>query len=688
MESGAYLHQRRYRIRHKLGQGGMGTVYLAEDTRLPGRLVALKENENSSQEAQMQFRREAVLLARLRHPNLPQVTDYFSEQNGLQYLVMDYVPGDTLQQVLSARRSPLPMPEALTAIEQVMQAVIYMHNWRDPDTDRPTPVIHRDIKPANIKRTPDNRIVLVDFGIAKVANTQATALGARSLTPGYAPLEQYNGGTDQRSDVYALGATLFSLLTARIPPASTDMAMGAPLPPPRTMNAGIPVVCERVITRAMQLQPGDRYQSVTEMYRALFDRPAAVPSLRHSRSFTAPLVLTALSGLLIIGGWLAFTNMPEINEASSVAVQASNMTAPPPTQVSVAVVAPSSTTSMIVTETATPSSTVLLALTVTPTTTPSPEPSPTIHSVATPSPTVTQTATATTTPSPKLSPTPLAMRIARPTTAPQMVYTVAPTGGDATTIQRAIDIAPAGATINVKPGIYRSGLDIRKEVTIVGIGNRDEIIIEATNTDAVYFDAARGRVENLTLRVVESEDTRYGIDIAGGELEVIGCDITSNASAIIGVHSGANPTVRNNRIHDGATGGIFVYDKGRGLYEDNEIYNNTLSGINVMTGADPIMRRNRIHTNQQHGVFIYDQGLGVFENNEIYANVRVGIAVSTGGAPTVNGNRIRSNRLEAIWVYDGGEGVFLNNTLIGNGGKGAFNIAEDVTIIQAGNITE
>lgn len=223
-----------------------------------------------------------------------------------------------------------------------------------------------------------------------------------------------------------------------------------------------------------------------------------------------------------------------------------------------------------------------------------------------------------------------------------MSYVVAPAGGDTTTIQRAINIARAGATINVKPGVYRGGLDIRKELTIVGVGNRDEIIIEATNTDAIYFDAARGRIENLTLRVISSEDVRYGIDIAGGELEVIGCDISSNAGAGIGVHSGANPTVRNNRIHDGSSSGLLIYDNGQGIYEDNEIYNNAV----------------------------------------------VGIAITDGGNPTVTRNRIHSNRYEAIWVYDGGEGVFLNNTLTGNGGKGAFDLAEDVTIIQAGNITE
>ncbi|MFZ1768077.1 MAG: protein kinase, partial [Caldilinea sp.] len=123
---GAQLHQQRYRIRQQLGKGGFGAVYLADDTRLPGRQVALKENLGVGKEAQGQFKREALLLARLRHPNLPQVTDYFFDPDGKQYLVMDYIPGDNLRQLMARRQGALPVDEALAAVEQVMQALAYM----------------------------------------------------------------------------------------------------------------------------------------------------------------------------------------------------------------------------------------------------------------------------------------------------------------------------------------------------------------------------------------------------------------------------------------------------------------------------------------------------------------------------------------------------------------------------------
>lgn len=275
LETGYQLQQGRYVIQSVLGQGGMGTVYLGADRNLPGRLVAIKENADASQSAQEQFQREAVLLARLNHPNLPRVTDHFIEPSGLQYLVMDYVEGEDLREVQQQQGGPLPEALALSWIEQVMSALEHMHNWIDPATRRPSPIIHRDIKPGNIKRTPNGRIVLVDFGLAKYeANDEATVAGARAFTSGYSPIEQYTGGTNVRSDIYALGATLYTLLTNQRPPDAMALASGAHLVPPRQLNAQISRTTERVILHAMQVQADGRYQSITAMRDALLNRRA------------------------------------------------------------------------------------------------------------------------------------------------------------------------------------------------------------------------------------------------------------------------------------------------------------------------------------------------------------------------------------------------------------------------------
>ena len=266
------LQQGRYRIRDRLGQGGMGTVYLAEDLNLAGRLVAIKENIDTSPEAQEQFKREAMTLASLTHPNLPRVTDHFIELSGRQYLVMDYVQGDDLRQLLQQHAAPIPEKVALAWIEQVLDALNYMHHWVDPATKKLAPIIHRDIKPGNIKQASDGRIVLVDFGLAKPVEGSVTLQGARAVTHGYSPIEQYTGGSTIRSDIYALGATLYSLVTGQKPPEAPALATGTTLPLPRKLNPTLSRATERVILRAMQLQPNDRYASVQEMHAALFNK--------------------------------------------------------------------------------------------------------------------------------------------------------------------------------------------------------------------------------------------------------------------------------------------------------------------------------------------------------------------------------------------------------------------------------
>jgi serine/threonine-protein kinase len=263
LEIGTLIHHDRYHITGLLGQGGMGAVYVAQDTSL-NKTVAIKENLETSPEAQKQFNREANILAHLSHPNLPRVTDYFYIPGQGQYLVMDYVDGEDLQAMMT-RLGRLPEPQVLAWIGQISDALAYLHSQNPP-------IIHRDIKPSNIKIHPDGRAMLVDFGIAKFHNPQiATTVGAKMVTPGYSPPEQYGGGgTDTRSDIYALGATLFNLLTGQAPPESVMRVVNtAVLPPPRQMNPQISPEVEQVILKSVELSTERRYQSVDELNAAL-----------------------------------------------------------------------------------------------------------------------------------------------------------------------------------------------------------------------------------------------------------------------------------------------------------------------------------------------------------------------------------------------------------------------------------
>ncbi len=209
----------RYRIVSTLGQGGMGSVYRAEDEIL-GISVAVKENLFLSEEYARQFQREAKILASLRHPNLPRVGDYCAIQGQGQYLIMDYIEGEDLRQRIE-RLGTIPEEDVILIGVAICDALSYLHSRRPS-------VVHRDLKPGNIKITPEGEIVLVDFGLAKLMlDSQVTTTGARAMTPGYSPPEQYGTArTDQRTDIYSLGATLYAALTGIIPEDGLARATG------------------------------------------------------------------------------------------------------------------------------------------------------------------------------------------------------------------------------------------------------------------------------------------------------------------------------------------------------------------------------------------------------------------------------------------------------------------------------
>ncbi|MEK6221241.1 MAG: serine/threonine protein kinase, partial [Chloroflexota bacterium] len=248
----------RYRIIEILGQGGMGAVYRTVDENL-GLEVAVKENLFTSDEYTRQFRREATILASLRHSNLPRVSDHFEVENKGQYLVMDYIEGEELRQRMD-RLGVLPEEEVIVVGAAICDALQYLHT-REPI------ILHRDIKPGNIKINPDGVVYLVDFGLAKIVQgTQATTTGARAMTPGYSSPEQYGTArTDQRSDIYSLGATLYASLTGSIPEDGLARAMEqADLTDIRKHNPKVSRRLSAVLEKGLAIHPEDRYQTAAE----------------------------------------------------------------------------------------------------------------------------------------------------------------------------------------------------------------------------------------------------------------------------------------------------------------------------------------------------------------------------------------------------------------------------------------
>jgi serine/threonine-protein kinase len=265
----------------------MGTVYLADDNRLEGRQCAIKEiilqpnlSEVVVQNVRKQFHQEASTLARLDHPGLPKVSDYFSSEDR-DYLVMDFVAGQNLLEVTNnARREGRFLEEEIVLgwIDQICDTLTYLHS-------RQPPVLHRDIKPANLKLTPEGRVKLVDFGLVKPMDpndpsTLTGLQGAGSLP--YAPLEQYVdylGHTDARSDLYALGATMYHLLTGNTPASAQErFIVPESLPSPEIINSDISRGVAQAILLAMAPHPKDRPSSV-----------ALWKQILHSSATTKPM---------------------------------------------------------------------------------------------------------------------------------------------------------------------------------------------------------------------------------------------------------------------------------------------------------------------------------------------------------------------------------------------------------------
>ena len=265
--------QNRYLIVQPIGKGGMGDVYLAVDQRL-GSAVALKRtffaDDNALGSA---FEREARILARLRHPVLPKVIDHFAE-NGDQYLVMEHISGDDLSKRLEGQNKPFPLKWVMFWADQLLDALSYLHTHEPP-------IIHRDIKPQNLKLTDENHIVLLDFGLSKDFDSSTPGNGLNSASvagysPHFAAMEQIRGtGTDGRSDLFSLSATLYQLLTNSIPCEAltrADAILGGkpdPIRPLSELNPEVPVAVSDVILKGIALRQNERYATAAEMQRAL-----------------------------------------------------------------------------------------------------------------------------------------------------------------------------------------------------------------------------------------------------------------------------------------------------------------------------------------------------------------------------------------------------------------------------------
>ncbi len=323
----------RYGVLRPLGEGGMGAAYLVKDTRL-GRHSVIKEVLSHDTTSREQFEHEACLLAQLRHQNLPVVHDYFFAQDH-PYIVMEYVEGQTLDDLRGERSAPFESHDVLKWARDLLDALCYMHAQEPP-------VIHRDIKPQNVCITLQGEAVLLDFGIARRLDETKTGTAARVFSPGYAPIEQYHRKhiasepsvlkyvedlrsdgirTGPYTDVYSVGATLYYTLTLFRPTAASMRVLGERLPSIERANPEAPDFLVDAVKKALALHPRDRFQAAAAMLAALQPETAETPTVRLQSRPPRPLPIGEVEALgqklvyIPAGDFLMGSDDPRLKDA-------------------------------------------------------------------------------------------------------------------------------------------------------------------------------------------------------------------------------------------------------------------------------------------------------------------------------------------------------------------------------------
>lgn len=622
--------QNRYRIVRPLGRGGMGIVYEAIDERFDSQ-VAIKQSFFTDEKLCKQFEREARLLNHLHHPAMPKVSDHFME-GGSQFLVMQFIGGKDLGELLSKRQNFSP-EFILKWANQLLDALEYLH------TQTP-PVLHRDIKPPNLKLTANGQIILLDFGLAKgKAGQQTTVMTSQTLVGyslAYSPLEQIlkvderaavllsyqhpekvrnaiEKPVDARSDLYALGATLYHLVTGVMPLDALQRALPVwsgqpdPLRPAHVINKNVSPAVSKVLAEAMNLDSEHRPPSAAKMREQLSrtqrspelgttvatdgEKEYVIQTLKETHrderriNVTPPSPGNSMWGWIIGIGLIAFGAI-----IMAIALTNDNPPKNPP-------------------------------------------------GYSTPTPTIDlrgKNTGGTRTPTP--APTP---------TAPPVDITVSSKGnGQYSSISSAITSASSGARILVEPGTYYESIIIVKDVEIVGKGDGTKIIIECAVENCIEMQTNRAVIRNLTVRLRTFDENleKVAVYIPRGQLILEDCSITSNS--LSGIHitgSIANPIIRRCEIYDSNGAGIVFADNAKGIVEDSSIYGSFLNGIEIRNGAEATIRRSQINQNKGVGVFVHTNGLGRVIDSDLSGNEGGTLKFESGSQLYKDGKLLRRN---------------------------------------------
>jgi parallel beta-helix repeat protein len=632
------LLQGRYLIRRLIAQGGMGAVYEAADQRL-GNTVALKHILVGDTRMRKAFEREARLLAALRHPALPAVSDHFTESTN-QFLVMQYIPGDDLGTILDRKRDTFTTAEALPRVlawaDMLLDALDYLHSHQPP-------IIHRDIKPQNLKLTSRSEPVLLDFGLAKGAvnqkNVTTTGYSVRGYSTQYAPLEQIQGtGTEPRSDLYALAATLYHLLTGEVPPNALTRAAAVlanqpdPLVPAHKRNPHIPPAISVILHQAMAHGIAKRFASAAALRTALQAASASAPSGASGADGGSAGQQTIVVPIASAAGAPA-ARLAEVAVLTPMNAEESTPTEPPPPTAMPTPAIPSAAPTLVVASDGSGGYTSIMAA---------------------------------------IAAAEEGSRIlVRPGIYRESVVIDRPIEliGDGMLPEVVIEATDTPAIQMQTDQARVRGLTLRGRVSdqarpqaTVQIG-RGRLALEACNISAegrvcVIIHGAEANPVLWRCRIHASN----GVGVlayaqARGTIEE--CELDGHAQAAIVIRTGGNPTIRRCNIHHSAQDGIYIDERGSGTIEECDIWENTRAGIEIKRGSTPFIRNCTIHHQTDgYGVYICDGGEGIVDTCDISYNARAGIAITQSSNPLIRTCAVHHERQRGVFCSMGARGTF------------------------------
>ncbi len=616
------LLQNRYLIIDMIARGGMGSVYEAIDQRLDTR-VALKQILVTEPDLRDWFNREARLLASLQHPALPVVSDHFAEGDE-EYLVMQYIPGEDLGMMMEKDNATFPPMEVLQWADQLLDALEYLHG------QKPT-ILHRDIKPRNLKLTPRRDIILLDFGLARGSQMLYTADGSgrhkRILTPQYAPLEQIQGGEeDPRSDLYALAATLYHLLTGKLPSDALTRAAAVlsgqadPLRPANELNAQIPPALAVILHQAMSHSLEQRFST--------------------ARAMRTAISTVQLSGLPLINNQApesssGQTTVPEPSRATATREKSEKPDAPLSADTPVFIVSRQES-----------------------------------HRYQTIGQALADARAGT-------------RILVRPGLYHESLVidkTVEIIGdGDPADIFIESTEAPC-VTMQTDYAVIR-GLTLRGRA---GMVKKEQVAVDISHgrllmencdvsSDTLACIAIHGAHSNPIIWRCHIHDSKsMGILVYEyGEGIIEECDIFSNTGPGVEVRQFGNPFIRRCKIHHGERDGVLVYDKGAGVVERCDIFGNARAGVGIRKGGNPLVRLCSIHDQLNgYGAYIHDRGEGTLEGCDIFGNAKAGLGITQSGNPLIRRCQIHHEKQRGIFIFEKGEGTIDRCYILSNADTG------------------